>query len=393
MITENPMTALEKRTVGSLALLYSFRMLGLFMVLPVLALYQDQYQGGSVAIVGLALGIYGLTQASLQIPFGWASDRWGRKPMITLGLVLFIAGSLVAALSQSWLMIVLGRALQGAGAIAAVVLALASDITSNSRRTLAMAMIGASIGLAFIVALVLGPVLGQRWGLQGLFYISAGLAALALVIVWWWVPSAPDFSEQSASRSTGFGEALRDPELLQLSFGVLVLHAVMTAAFLLIPRWLLGHGVPVSEFWQVYLLAVLGSIPLAGLLMRWCERQGVVTAIFLLMLSLVLAQGFAQTWLALIVALGLFFGAFMALEAFLPSRVSRIAPPHAKGGALGVYSTCQFGGAFIGGAGGGALMQGFGAVFVVTTLSALLLLWAVLAWRLRGTSTWATDAA
>ncbi len=369
------MTALERRTVASLALLYSFRMLGLFMVLPLLALYTLDLPGASPSLIGLALGIYGLTQAMLQIPFGWLSDRIGRKPVIVAGLVLFALGSVVAGLADTTIGIIVGRALQGAGAIAGTVMALAADLTRDEQRTKAMAIIGVSIGLSFAVALVLGPAVAGQWGLSAVFFLTAVLAVAGIAIVLFRVPTPPASLAPMGSSWKSLGHSFLDPALARLNFGVFVLHFILMSCFLVVPQLLESVAkVPRELHWQIYLpalaLSIVGMLPL----MRMAERGGRPREMFLfgigLMLVSVVLLGFARGALALYIGLWVFFVGFNYLEATLPSLVSKTAPTSDKGSALGMYSTCQFLGAFAGGAGGGWIMQTLGveAVFVLSAV-------------------------
>ncbi len=385
------MTALERRAVASLALLYSFRMLGLFMVLPLLALYAADLPGASPSLIGLALGVYGLTQALLQIPFGWLSDRWGRKPVIIAGLILFALGSVVAGMADSAVGIVVGRALQGAGAIAGTVMALAADLTRDEQRTKAMAIIGVSIGMSFAVALVLGPVVAAQWGLSSVFFLTAGLAVAGIGIVRFVVPRPPPLALASSERSStarSLARSFLTPALARLNFGIFVLHFVLMACFLIIPQLLESvAGVSREYHWQIYLpalvLSIVGMLPL----MRTAERGGRPREMFLLGIGLVLSSllilGFANSAAALYLGLWLFFVGFNYLEATLPSLVSKTVFANDKGSALGVYSTCQFLGAFAGGAGGGWVVQ-YGGVSAAFALSAVLVvLWLLAATRMK----------
>lgn len=380
------MTALERRSVSSLALLYSFRMLGLFMVLPLLALYAADMPGATPTLIGLALGIYGLGQALLQIPLGWLSDHVGRKPVIVGGLLLFALGSVMAAQADSLWGIVLGRALQGAGAIAATVMALVADLTSEEQRTKAMAVVGMSIGMSFAVALVLGPAVAAWGGLAAVFWLTAGLAVVGILVVLVLVPTpaAPitDHSEVGA-RVGLFGRSLRNPDLARLNFGVFTLHFILMASFLVVPGLLEQvAGVDRAYHWQVYLpvlfLSIAGMVPM----MRQAERGGRPRAMFLLgiglLLMALLVVGTASIAAVLYLGLWLFFVGFNYLEATLPSLVSKAVFAGGKGTALGVYSTCQFLGAFAGGAAGGWVVQQFGLAALLGMCLALAAVWALL---------------
>jgi MFS family permease len=363
------MTPLERRTVGSLALLYSFRMLGLFMVLPLLALYAADMPGATPAMLGLALGIYGLSQAALQIPLGWLSDRIGRKPVIVAGLLVFALGSLVAAQADTAAGIVLGRFLQGAGAIASTVMAMVADLTSEEQRTKAMAIVGASIGASFAVALVLGPLVAASGGLEAVFYLTAVLALLGIAVVLLRVPTPARLieHEEVGARGVHLARALADRQLLRLNFGVFTLHFILMACFLLVPTILEGSlQVARGDHWQVYLpallLSLLGMLPL----MRLAEKGGRLREVFPAAIALVLVAllGFVFTAAGPLfyVSLWVFFVGFNYLEATLPSLVSKAVFAGGRGTAMGIYSSCQFLGAFVGGAGGGYVLQHWGAM-------------------------------
>lgn len=379
------MSALERRTVSSLALLYSFRMLGLFMVLPLLALYAADYPGATPTVIGLALGIYGLSQALLQIPLGWLSDRIGRKPVIIGGLLVFALGSVIAGLADSAWGIVIGRALQGAGAIASTVMALVADLTRPEQRTKAMAVVGMSIGLSFAIALILGPVVAAAGGLPAVFWFTALLAAAGVLIVLTLVPTpeaGQQHTEVGANRGL-MGSSLRDPTLARLNVGVFCLHFCLMACFLVIPGQLQGlAGLGRDSHWQVYLPALLLSIAGMVPMMIQAERKGRGRLMFLLaigMFALALAiLGLTASSTALYVAMWLFFVGFNYLEATLPSLVSKAVDPTAKGTALGMFSTSQFLGAFAGGAAGGWLLEQWGVAAIVFACILLALGWLLL---------------
>jgi MFS family permease len=377
------MTALERRTVGSLALLYSFRMLGLFMVLPLLALYAADFPGASPSMIGLALGVYGLTQALLQIPFGWLSDQVGRKPVIIGGLVLFALGSIVAAMADTVYGIVLGRTLQGAGAIASTVMALVADLTREEQRTKAMALVGISIGLSFAVALVLGPVVAAAGGLAAVFWFTALLAVAGVAIVVLLVPTPPKVGTEHnevGARAGLIGRSLRDPALVRLNFGVFTLHFILMASFLVVPGFLeQSAGVDRARHWMVYLPALLLSIAGMVPLMILAERWGRLHQVFLFAIALVFAAiamlGFTSTTVVFYLGLWIFFVGFNYLEATLPSLVSKTVFAGGKGTAMGVYSTCQFLGAFAGGAAGGWILQYMNVAALISVCLLLAAVW------------------
>ncbi len=384
---EGGMNRGEIRAALSLSSVYALRMLGLFMILPVFALYAADLEGVTPTLTGLAIGIYGLTQAVLQIPAGLLSDRIGRKPVIIGGLLVFAAGSVVAALADSMLVVILGRALQGAGAIAAAIMALAADLTREQHRIKAMALIGMSIGLSFALALVLGPVLNDWVGVPGIFAITAVLALGGILVVLFVVPQPVVSRPHRVAEAipAQFGRVLRQTQLLRLDFGILMLHAILTASFVVLPLVLRDQaGVAASVHWKIYLpvlvCSVLAMLPLIVL----AERRGRTRPVFLFAIALLIAAELGLFFLpvtlfSVVFMMFVFFTAFNLLESMLPSLVSRIAPADCRGTAMGFYSSSQFFGAFLGGALGGALHQHFGthAVFLCSALGALL--WLLLA--------------
>ena len=376
------MNALEARATWSLASLFVFRMLGLFMVLPVFALYGQQLTGATPFLLGLAIGAYGFSQALLQVPFGYLSDRFGRKPMILAGLVLFCLGSVVAALSTSITGMILGRILQGTGAIAGPVMALLSDVTREDQRTKAMAMVGASIGLSFSLALIAGPVIAGWFDLGGIFWLTAALALVGMALTLWVVPNpVRRHARDQRPAAAQFRVVLRQTELLRLNLGVFLLHMSMTAMFVVLPMLLVDKaGLEKSEHWQIYLPILFASFVLMLPLMIAAERrrkvkQGFLTAIVLLVTALLMLANWHGSLLAIAAGLLVYFWAFNLLEAMLPSLVSKVAAPALKGTSMGVYSTTQFLGAFAGGAGGGYLLGAYGAGAVFGLAASLVALW------------------
>ncbi|MFD0668030.1 MFS transporter [Ramlibacter sp. MAHUQ-53] len=383
------MTPAERRASGSLASVFAARMLGLFLVLPVFALEAARYPGGDdPSLVGLAMGIYGLTQGLLQIPFGMASDRFGRKRVIVLGLLVFAAGSFMAAAATSLWGLVAGRSLQGAGAVSAAVTALLADQTRDSVRTKAMALVGASIGLMFAVSLVAAPLLAAKVGLSGLFAATGFLALACIAVVLWWTPPEPvQHKDQPRGR---LSEVLSHPGLLRLDVGVFVLHAVQLAMWVAVPALLVAAGLAKADHWKVYLPAMLGSFVVMGGVLFPLERRGYLRAVFLSSVGVIglvqlglLAVAGQPSLAALGALLFLFFCGFNVLEASQPSMASRVAPAHARGAALGVYNTLQSLGFFAGGAVGGWLVKQAGAPGVFGLCAALMAVWLVVAWPMR----------
>jgi MFS family permease len=383
------MTPLERRASFSLATIFALRMLGLFLVLPVFALEAARYPGGDdPAQVGLAMGIYGLTQGLLQLPFGMASDRLGRKRVIVFGLLLFAAGSFVAATAGSLTGLLIGRCLQGAGAISAAVTALLADQTRDEVRTKAMALVGASIGLMFALSLLLAPLLVAHIGLAGLFGLTGVLALVGVAVVIWRVPPEP---AQHKNMPRGkLSEVLTHPGLLRLDFGVFILHAVQLAMWVAIPALLVQAGLPKAHHWWVYLPAVLASFLVMGTTLFPMEKRGYLRAVFLSAIGLIALVQVGLLWSAeapgipaLSVLLFMFFCGFNVLEASQPSLASRVAPAHVRGTALGVYNTLQSLGFFAGGALGGWLVKHTGLQGLFQACLAGTGLWLLLAWPMQ----------
>ena len=382
------MTQLERRASMGLAGIYGLRMLGLFIILPVFALYAaERLPGGENHIlIGIALGAYGLTQAVLQIPAGWISDHYGRKPVIYAGLLLFAIGSFIAASADNIYWVIAGRAIQGAGAINAAVMALTADLTREEVRTKAMAMIGITIGITFSISLVLAPMLYQAIDVPGIFALTGVLALLAMLFVAFIIPNPAitRFHSGSGASSKRFGDVLRNMDLLRLDFGIFSLHAILMSVFMQVPFVLKTNGLEIAQHWQVYLPVMLLALVLMVPPIIVAEKKAKMKQVFmgaialaaLGQLSLMLMQN--SVW-GVMLSLLLFFTAFNVLEATLPSMISKIAPLAAKGTAMGIYSSVQFLGAFLGAIVGGFLMQYYGGNAVFAFAVGLLLLWLLVA--------------
>lgn len=387
------MTAAERKGAASLASIFGLRMMGLFLILPVFSTYAHGLDGAleNPALVGIALGAYGLTQALLQIPFGMMSDRFGRKPVIAAGMVLFAIGSVIAAMATSIEGVLLGRVIQGSGAVAAAVIALAADLTRDEHRTKAMATIGITIGVSFAISMVLGPLLDAWVGVAGIFWLTAVLALGSILVLYFIVPDPKKSSHHSDSEVTTsmFGQILKHKSLLRLDIGVLILHASLTAMFVVLPLVLADKKLnllEMSDQWMLYLPVMLLSFALMIPLIIVAEAKRKMKQVFVLSIALLiaacvmLAMGHASLlWIA--VALLAFFTGFNTLEASLPSLVAKYAPAGAKGTAIGVFNTNQFFGAFVGGVLGGFLyhpeVQNYAVVFWV--LAAMLAVWLLIA--------------
>ena len=390
MPADEKMSRDELRAALSLSSIFGLRMLGMFVILPVFAIYAEGLPGGdNLTLVGVAIGVYGLTQAILQIPFGWWSDRYGRKPVIYAGLALFAAGSFIAALGVHIYVIILGRLLQGAGAIAAPVMAMTADLTREENRTKAMAMIGSTIGATFALSLILSPWLNRVIGVPGIFAMTGVLVLAAMVVVRVLVPDAPELPHRAGERGLAqFAAVLRDPQLARLYYGVFVLHAILMALFIAVPFNLRAAGLPVDHHWQVYLPVMVGSFVLMLPAVLGSPTPRRVRAVFVGSVAVLLAGQIASPWLtgsALVIGIFLlaFFTPFNVLEAMLPALATRVAPAASKGIAIGVFTSLQFFGAFFGAATGGYLYGHWGTAGIVIFDAILVVIWLVAAFGMR----------
>jgi len=382
------MTPLERRASGWLASIFALRMFGLFSLLPIFAIYARDLRGGdSVYVVALTLAIYGVGEALMQIAFGAASDRFGRKPVIAFGLILFISGSVIAAMSTSIYGVLVGRVIQGMAAISSAVTAFTADSTRDEVRTKAMAMIGVSIGMSFICAMVISPIVAGYVGLSGIFWMNAVLGLAALGVLFFVIPDASIRDEPPTMVRNG--DVLFDPNLWRLNLGAFALHACQTAMFVIVPTMLVHSGdLPAPEHWKVYLPVVVGSFALMLFPMVVAERRGKMREVFLFGIAMLvtalmfgaISGGASLTLLAIL--LFMFFFAFNLLESMQPSLVSRLAPPAVKGFALGVFGTTRAAGFFIGGIVGGSVAKHFGNNAVFYVCAALAAIWFVAAYSM-----------
>ncbi len=377
---------MEKRATVSLASIYALRMLGLFMLLPVLSLFTEQMPGSTPKLVGLTMGIYGLTQAILQIPFGLLSDRFSRKTVIVIGLVLFVAGSVFAALATDIYGVLIGRALQGCGAVSAAVMALLADLTQEVHRTKAMATIGASIGVSFGVAITLGPIIAHHFGIAGIFWMIAILAALAILVVVFVVPNPQKITLHRDAEyvPSELGTVIKNADLLRLNYGIFALHLILMASFVVVPLLMRDAGLQGGSHWMVYLpvlvTSMAGIIPFIIIAEKKRKMKGVfIGAIATLVLANLGFLALHGQLYGLIACLWVFFCGFNLLEATLPSLISKTAPGDLKGTAMGIYSSAQFIGAFLGGSAGGWLYGEFGPASVFVFSAAVAASWVVVA--------------
>ncbi len=380
---DESMTPVERRATLGLASVYGLRMLGMFIILPIFAIYAKQLPGGaSHTLIGITLGAYGLTQAILQIPAGWMSDRYGRKPVIYAGLVLFAIGSFVAASAHDIYWIIAGRVIQGAGAINAAIMALTADLTREEHRTKAMATIGMTIGTTFSVSLILSPLLFHLIGIPGIFAMTGVLALGAMAVVAFVVPQPgiTRFHSDTETTVAKLDEVLRNKDLLRLNFGIFVLHAILMSVFMHVPFVLEADGLQATHHWELYLPVMMASFVLMVPPIVVAEKKAKMKPVFVGAVALAgVAQAALLLWHGSVweiaVALLLFFTAFNVLEATLPSLISKIAPLASKGTAMGVYSSVQFMGAPVGAAAGGILMDHYGGDAVFVFAIVLLVLW------------------
>lgn len=382
------MSPLELRASISLASIYGLRMLGMFLILPIFSIYAETLPGGeNHLLIGLALGAYGLTQAMLQLPFGMASDRFGRKRVIYAGLLLFAIGSFVAGATDDLYVIIIGRAIQGAGAVSAAVTALLADLTREQHRTKAMAIIGGSIGITFALSLILGPALNQWIGVPGIFMLTGVLALLAILDIKYLVPNpvVSRFHSDAETQPGKLREVMRDMQLMRLNFGIFSLHAAQMAMFVVVPFALKqASGMSENDHWMIYLPVMTLSFILMIPAIIYGEKKARMKPVFLGAIAVMLAAqllfaGTLNLFWGIIISLSVYFVGFNILEASLPSIISKLAPAAAKGTAMGVYNTAQSLGIFVGGAFGGYLSSTYGFASVFIFCSVLMALWLIAA--------------
>jgi len=377
------LTTLEKRAATTLAGIYGLRMFGLFLVIPVLFIHAQSLDGFTPVLAGLAIGIYGLGQAALQIPLGYLSDRIGRKPVIIMGLTMFAIGSIVAASADTMAALILGRALQGSGAIASTLMAFAADLSRPEMRSKMMAIIGATIGASFVVAMISGPILAGIIGIEGLFWLTAVLALLAIIVVKWLIPTASLKTNNLSVLPAKLQliKVVTNPQLLRLDVGIFLLHLSLTAMFVVLPTELIKNGIALESHSLTYLVVILGGflVMLPALIKvekTKSHRIGFIIAVSIIIIAN-LSMGLVDGLTGLLLGLALFFISFNFLEASLPAMVSRQCTEHSRGTAMGVYSTSQFSGAFFGGIVSGYLVQLGDPQAIFLVLAGLSILWLV----------------
>jgi len=389
-MTASSLNSREKRAAVSLASVFAFRMLGLFMLMPVLAIYGQELEGFSPIWIGFAIGAYGLTQAVLQIPMGRLSDKIGRKKVIVGGLLVFALGSVIAALAESIQMVTVGRALQGMGAIASALLAFASDLSRDEQRPKVMAVIGMSIGMSFAFAMLLGPIVAASWGIAGVFWLTAILAVLGIFIVTMLVPSAINKAPKGDTLASfsDIKKLIKHPQLARLNAGVLLLHLTLTTIFVVLPSQLIKDGLVAENHWQLYIpvlfLAFFLMVPVMIVaIKKEKEKQAFIGSVMVLIVSMLSMSMWANSVVGIAVCMLLYFVAFNFLEATMPALVSRIAPASQKGSAMGGYSSSQFLGAFLGGMLGGYVAQTTSTQAVFAAAALVGVIWLIIAWKMQ----------
>ncbi|ADT67278.1 MULTISPECIES: MFS transporter [unclassified Pseudoalteromonas] len=389
-MTASSLNSREKRAAVSLASVFAFRMLGLFMLMPVLAIYGQELEGFSPIWIGFAIGAYGLTQAVLQIPMGRLSDKIGRKKVIVGGLAVFALGSVIAALAESIQMVTVGRALQGMGAIASALLAFASDLSRDEQRPKVMAVIGMSIGMSFAIAMLLGPIVAASWGITGVFWLTAILAVCGIFIVTMLVPSAINKAPKGDTLASfsDIKKLIKHPQLARLNAGVLLLHLTLTTIFVVLPSQLIKDGLVAENHWQLYIpvlfLAFFLMVPVMIVaIKKEKEKQAFIGSVMVLIVSMLSMSMWANSVVGIAVCMLLYFVAFNFLEATMPALVSRIAPASQKGSAMGGYSSSQFLGAFLGGMLGGYVAQTTSTQAVFAAAALVGVIWLIIAWKMQ----------
>ena len=389
-MTASSLNSREKRAAVSLASVFAFRMLGLFMLMPVLAIYGQELEGFSPIWIGFAIGAYGLTQAVLQIPMGRLSDKIGRKKVIVGGLAVFALGSVIAALAESIQMVTVGRALQGMGAIASALLAFASDLSRDEQRPKVMAVIGMSIGMSFAFAMLLRPIVAASWGIAGVFWLTAILAVCGIFIVTMLVPSAINKAPKGDTLASfsDIKKLIKHPQLARLNAGVLLLHLTLTTIFVVLPSQLIKDGLVAENHWQLYIpvlfLAFFLMVPVMIVaIKKEKEKQAFIGSVMVLIVSMLSMSMWANSVVGIAVCMLLYFVAFNFLEATMPALVSRIAPASQKGSAMGGYSSSQFLGAFLGGMLGGYVAQTTSTQAVFAAAALVGVIWLIIAWKMQ----------